>query len=224
MEQVTDDMLMALADGELDQATAARLRQRVAADTALQHRLALFEDSAAALRLAMDPGPVPDRLVQTIMSSQSDNIVPLAPPRRRAEWRQGLIAATLALGFGLGGYQLGRQGAEGADDLAPLATLATGDSLRLADGTRARVLGSYETAQGLCRMIAAEGASGTARQIICRDGAGWHVALRVEVPPSGDFVPASDPLTEVVDQYLDGIGAGPALDPAAEGRALAAGG
>lgn len=222
---VTDEMLMALADGELDETTAGRLRRQVAGDAALAKRLALFEDSAAALRSALDPGPVPDRLVQAILAAPvaeagPGNVVPLRPGQPWALW-QGLAAASLALAFGLGGYLLGRD--DGGEGLVPagLATLATGESLALPDGTTARMLGSFATDLGPCRMFATEGSDRVTRQVMCHDSAGWQIALAVEAPAAGGFIPASDTLAETVDLFLDRIGAGPALGAKEEAALLA---
>lgn len=223
---VTDDMLMALADGELDRDTEAALRQRVAADAGLQHRLAQFEDSAAALRSAFDPGPVPDHLIAAILAvpdaAPTGNVVPLPVVRR---WRPELAAAAavMALAFGLGGYLLGAQDGTSPFNPADFASLATGETAPLPEGGSLRMLGSYETDQGLCRMLAVEGTDTEARQILCRTEGAWQVALRVEAPAQGDFLPASDSFSSTLDSYLDGIGAGPALDPAAEAKALAGG-
>jgi len=231
---VTDEMLMALADGELDAETAAPLRRRVAEDAELKRRLALFEDSAAALKAAFGPEPVPDSLVQAILAApvQGDradgggNVVQL---RRDLRGWPALTAAAamVALAFGLGGYLMGAMGGETVFSPVEFASLATGKTVPLPGGGTLRMLGSYETGQGLCRMLSVETAGTEARQILCREGAGagaaWQVALRVEVPSTDGFLPASDVLSSTVDSYLDGIGAGPALDRAAEAAALAGG-
>ncbi|WP_112313199.1 anti-sigma factor family protein [Pseudogemmobacter bohemicus] len=243
--EVTDEMLMALADGELDPAMVGQLNALVAADPELQRRLAVFTGTARLLRAAMAPGPVPDRLVRAIVEAPADgsmqrpgpvagNVVPLAPRRRWAAGI-GLAAAMAALAFGMGGYMLGRTAGEDAPLAARLtdaseaawATLATGEEVVLPGGARLRMLGSYETDQGLCRMGSTDGAAASGavqeREIRCLDGADWRLALRAEVPAGQGFQPASDLLSGMADHWLDGAGAGPALDAGAEQEALSGG-
>lgn len=212
---VSEEMLMALADGEMDAASAARLRERVAQDPALARRLAVYETTAQSLREAMDPGPVPGHLVQAIMGAQPVRVIPF--PRRVLA--PALAAALTALAFGAGGYWLGQRGAAGADALAA-ADLPTGETRALADGSTLRALGSYATEAGLCRLIAQEGGARDSRSVICREETGWRLALEVSAPGAGDFIPASDPLATVPDVFLDDLGAGPALSAAEEAAAL----
>lgn len=54
-KNVSDEMLMALADGELTGPDASRLLARIKANPDLAIRYALFTDTADALRQAMDP-------------------------------------------------------------------------------------------------------------------------------------------------------------------------
>lgn len=252
----SDEMLMALADGELDDAAAERLWARIERDPALADRLAQFIDSRDALRGAWPPEPVPDPLVAAIMaapdpragaarpilssgvsgtasgaaprtasgpSSGTGQVVPL---RRRPSARQitgWALAASVMLAVGLGGFLAGR-GAPGMPGGAPLAQAAalleevpTGGRDGLPGGTVGRVLASYQTDLGLCRLIEA----GVQRGLVCRDTAGWSVAVAVPSTAGDAYLPASDLGTGLLDAALDEIGAGPALDPDAEAEALA---
>ncbi len=114
---ISDETLMAFADGELDTAAAAaveaalhddpRLAARVAEHRALRARVqAAFTEELAEL--------VPRRLVDTAMRAQSaavdaPKIVPIDAARKRRErsWRRAplpplAMAASLALGIGIG--------------------------------------------------------------------------------------------------------------------------
>ncbi|MFE3838395.1 anti-sigma factor family protein [Pseudogemmobacter sonorensis] len=288
---VSDEMLMALADGELDLATAQALRARLATDPGLTARFEIFRRSAEALRAAMDPGPVPERLLRSVLESggaggaEAAGVVaglagdpgapshrrtgegartlpahqispdpqgrggeagtvppihrgsrPSAPtparrPRRAGERRgglrpilrhgfgAGLAAALLALAFGLGFQTAPRSLGTGAPD--PLLALGTGGTADLPGGGTTRVLGSYETDLGLCRILATETGTTTSRDILCHEAGIWQVALSIKTGATTGFAPASDLIAETLDLYLDGIGAGSALEPHAEAEALA---
>ncbi|MEQ3699451.1 MAG: hypothetical protein ABNH17_08720, partial [Paracoccus sp. (in: a-proteobacteria)] len=69
---------------------------------------------------------------------------------------------------------------------------------------------------GLCRLIEA----GAERALMCRDQGDWSVALAVPRAGQDAYLPASDLGTGLIDAALDDLGAGPALDSAAEAAAL----
>ncbi|CAM3194981.1 anti-sigma factor [Paracoccus nototheniae] len=217
-----DAMLMALADGELDDPTAARLRARIAADPALAARFAVFTDTRDSLRAAFPPQSAPDPLIATIMAGAQPATV--LPFRRRPALRPvagWALAASVVLAVGLGGYLAGRATPPGLAPLqqaaVALAATPTGGEAPLPGGTTARALASFDTDLGLCRLIEAGGTRG----LMCRDGSGWAQALAV--PGAGDdaYQPASDLGTGLIDAALDQIGAGPALEPEEEAALLA---
>lgn len=216
--KVTDEMLMALADHELDQKTAAALRQQIAQSPQLQEKYAQFESDARVLRAAIDLGPVPEHLIRTIEDALPPHAQPQAPvqstkiyqfrrpaPRRIAIW--GSIAAGLALAF-FAGSMLQRPVDEPGFDLATAAQLPTGASIPLPDGSTLRAIASYDSDQGLCRTLLHDSAATRTRQVICQDDGHWHVALTLSAPNHSSYIPASDPLTTSLDAYLDAIGAG----------------
>jgi hypothetical protein len=224
-------MLMALADGELPPATAMRLRNRMMGDPDLAARYAAFEATAADLRAAFAAGPLPDRLLSTVMTTPmgatAENIAPL--PRRRTGFAAMAMAASvvlaLATGF-LAGRSLeappspGQQEATAPEAARTLAALPTGAEATLPGGGSARVLGSFHTDLGLCRMIALDLAETSDRAIVCRADADWTVALTVRTGDGQGFIPASDTVADVIDGYLDRIGAAAALTPEEEAAAL----
>ncbi|MFN3825254.1 MAG: anti-sigma factor family protein [Pseudorhodobacter sp.] len=233
-EGVTDDMLMALADGELNGATALRLRSRIAADPGLAERFAVFEATSADLRAAFDAGPVPDRLVQTIagtpMGASPANVtaLPLRRPFRALAPMAVAASVVLALATGFLAGRATEPAGPVASAMIPaeaaamaLASLPTGAETTLSDGGTARALGSYRTDQGLCRMIALEQSGQQQRAIVCGSGADWTVAMTLQTGIGRGFVTASDTVAELVDGYLDRIGASAALTPEEEAAALA---
>ena len=241
---VSDEMLMALADGELTGPDASKLMARIKANPDLAARYALFTGTTAALRQAMDPGQVPDYLISTVLTAPigaaapsaaaaaptaASNVTPLRPKGaaapQRMVWPMAL-AASLALAVGVGGFLTGQSMVPAPVGLhtaaAALAGTETGGSVALADGSTARALGSFETDLGLCRLIALDGTDGHAdRAVVCQtEGAVWRTALAVTEGGAGLFLPASDMAVGLIDDFLNGIGAGAAMSPQDEARVL----
>jgi hypothetical protein len=229
--EVSDAMLMALADGELDGATAENLRERIEQDPDLAARYAIFTDTSASLRAAFDPGDVPARLVAAVRTasleqdrSDGQTVASVALFRQRATWPLAL-AASLAVGIGLGWILQGGPAATGPASLADVAEtlsdIPTGQPRDIPGLGAARVLGSFDTERGLCRLISLQPSQSLAQRFLaCRDASGWSVALTVADGPLEGFSPANDAATEMFDLYLDAIGAGPPLDAQGETKAL----
>lgn len=220
-DEVSDDMLMALADGELPETDAARLHERITADPALAARYAVFVDTRSLLQQAFPASPVPSRLIDAVLSGAPHSPAVVAFPRRAATasvWGAALAACIM---LALGGFWAGRSTAPGggAGNIGAMtAHLGTGEDAPLPGGSTIRVLASYETDLGLCRMIAQD----RLRHLTCRDAQSgeWALALSVGGGDAGAFLPASDLGTEVMERLLDDMGAGPALTGAAERDAL----
>lgn len=235
-EDVSDEMLMALADGELPEAQATALRARVERDPALTARFWVFTETRTLLGAAMDPGPVPDRLVQTILTASAGaelatTLVPFVARRRFVvPVLATALAASLALVVGLAGFELGRRAVPGLAPGGPLAAVLavsqspTGATVALADGGTARALGSFDTDAGFCRLIITQGPSRPAERIIaCRNDGGWNVLLSVFSGNGTSFATASDYSGEMVDDMLDRLGAGMALTHDEESQRLETG-
>jgi hypothetical protein len=228
-DEESDAMLMALADGELSPQDAAPLLARVAADPAMAERFEVFVTTRALMRDAYDAGPVPDRLVNAILAAPAEaapNVV--AFPTRKARLLAPMaLAASLVLAVGVGSFMGARGPASlpSAVDIAEiaageLATLPTGGEAGF-DGGQGRVLGSYDTERGLCRLIAVTATAGREeRAVVCRETDTWTVALAITAVDKA-YVPASDEAVALIDGFLDQIGAGPALSPEDEAAALA---
>ncbi len=224
-KQVNDEKLMALADGELPEAEARALQSRIRTDPVLAVRFEVFVRTRRALAEALDPGPVPDYLVKTIQDTPVGNprAATVTPFRSRpiiTGSRWGLaLAASLFLTVGLGGFELGRRLAPmtaAPDSIAAVRTISeipTGREITLATGGVARVLGSFDTAVGFCRLIAlADGSETHERIVACRTNDSWRVMLSVAIDGADTYLPASDTAVGLVDDLLDSLGAGPALE------------
>ena len=221
-DEVSDEMLMALADGALSAVDAQRMHGRIDTNPDLATRYADFVETRALVKQAFPATPVPNRLITAVLQGQSAQ--PPAMQRRTPaltapRWSMALAASVI---LAVGGFWVGRssapQSAESSRLGAITAHLPTGGALRLSNGRAARVLASFQTELGLCRMIAEQ----TMRHIVCRDvqtGA-WHVALSVQGGDPGSFGLASDVAVGLIDQFLAEIGAGPALTEKAERGAL----
>jgi hypothetical protein len=233
-KDVSDDMLMALADDELNTTEAAALRRVIAADAVLAARYAVFLDTRHSLRAAFPPEPVPARLLAAAWQGAGSagaetGVLPFAPrsrPARSALAPPGWLALAASLLLAVGAFWVGRGSAPDtvvAGDATVQAAMIlsgrlTGEAVQLPDSTTARVLASFDTDLGLCRLIGVDGA----RHLTCRgdDADGWVTALSVATGEVEGYLPASDVINPVIDQMLDAIGAGPNLAPEEEARAL----
>jgi hypothetical protein len=242
----TDEDLMAYADGELAEDRAAALDLALAGDNALAERLSLFVDTrmiaADALRPILDD-PVPDYLVQRVRDLATagdaaarapvDTIVAFPDrPQNHPVW-QLAIAASIALAIGLGaGLMMRGPGAPGAvleiaevTDPAiaqALSTLASGESLPLADGARIEAITTFRAADNaLCREFEYDQSSRTTFvSIACHDGQDWQMRLAIAAAAADEtgYAPASS--LEALDAYLTATNAGAPLTPAEEAAAL----
>lgn len=222
-----------LADNELHGPDAEALRRQINSDPAIAARFAVFAESCAAHQAAFAPGETPAWLEASIRSAKTvdgrpqDNVVRLQP--RAAVTPSLALAASLLLAVGAGSFLAGRSVAPVplADPAVVAATaladLGTGAETVLSAGGEARVLGSYQTDQGLCRLLDLTlSADRSERAVVCRGPDNrWVVTTAIAAGQSEAYIPASDTAAAVIDQVLDDLGAGPALDPADEAKALA---
>ncbi len=230
-EEVSDEMLMALADGELRGAEERRLRQLIAQDSELADRYALFSETRLLLREAYPSESVPEHLIRAVLDAPTEgnhatetNVVPLRQRSVPAGFGWGMaLAASLVVAVGVGGFLAGKGVAPGPMAQDPinaaaveLARQVTGGTVEMPDGRTARVLASFETDLGLCRLIGVD----STRAVVCSSDAGWTTALSVAERDGSAYLPASDVATGVIDAMLDAIGAGAPLDPEAERAAL----
>jgi hypothetical protein len=201
---ISEETLTAYANGELDREAAARVRAAVAADPALARRLAaLHEARAAASR------------------SRATN----------AEFRRRVVTVAvvaLVVGGTLGAL-FAPSPARMPHPLDPLGP-ATPMLVRALDGAASgrdvafmggviRLFGTYPTERGPCRSFAIESAT-PVTALACREGDVWRTRIAVARPITAEgFTPAvgEDPLLR---ELLDRIGAGAALDTAAERAAI----
>ena len=230
--RIDDAMLMAYADGELDPAARAEVEAAIAADPALQARVAAHRELRAMVSGAyagVADEPVPDRLaamlrptaeVVDFAAAKARRETPAAAPRRWPQWTA--IAATLVVGV-LAGRMI---------DLGPSASIIARDGTLVAQGELARTLDtqlaggevglSFRNREGdHCRTFNADGLAGVA----CRDGDRWGVQMALATAPAaaGDYRMAGSDTPPEVLRAVEAMIDGEPLDAAAEAAARAQG-
>lgn len=233
MNPVTDEMLMAYADGELDPPVRADMERALAADPALAERLRAHVALRARLRLAFEPEldePVPERLRRAAATEAAGaNLAARRPGAANdAWWRWGGLAASV-----LAGVLIGRlwPAAGPPGDVAAL-----GDGRLVARGAVAQALSTQRAAapsQGApvavqlsfvdrsgvyCRTFSTATLAGLA----CRSGAEWqlHLLAGAEPAAAGALRQAASALPPAVLGAVDQRMADRPLDAAAEQEAL----
>lgn len=230
--QITDETLMALADGELSSDVAERVMAAVEADSELQARLRRFTETRRLLReeaARPQPSPRDAALIAQITAATQTKPAPTEEQRgsvpanlnRRplAALAAAMTAAVIGLGWwwGYGGPESSLPEAQ----LAALDGLMSGESSDLPDGQDLTMIASYRTGTGeLCREF--ETHSGTEMTVVvaCREGEGWSRRFATDIEAAEGYVPASGDLEEL-DKFLAETEAGTPLTPAEEATALA---
>ncbi|HEY9347530.1 MAG TPA: hypothetical protein VIQ53_19560 [Inquilinus sp.] len=174
-----DRTLMAFADGELDDETAAAVETAMATDDDLAGRVALFLDTRVQAKDALKPlleEPVPEALERSVRRMADEAKSRRGPtahtgaigPARRAEpssarrpWIMPLAASLAAVVFGLGGYLIGMGGRDAPQSLAvaglsspalseALGRVPSGEDIVLAGSAdRLRAVASFRDSGGV---------------------------------------------------------------------------
>ncbi len=238
--KITDEQLMAYADGELDAAAAAEVEAAIAVDPALAATVARHRALRRRLRDAFAPAldePVPEHLSALLRTPAAATtpmakIVPLRPRPRWALPEWAAMAAALVLGVALSqaffrpvpaDLRTAANGALRADgalsqaldqqlaaDNAVAGRIAVGLSFR--DGS-----GAY------CRSFVLRDARPLAG-LACRADDGWHVPVTSEAAAeTGELRQAAAALPPAVLLAVETRLAGDTLDAEAERRARDAG-
>ena len=208
-EDVTPEMLMAYADGELDTPTMVALAVLLGDHPDLQAEVDAYIDSRSVLNDALGDiadEPVPDRLRDLVLdgvAERPENVVPLSsrtPARKPAPslsgWAQAL-AACFAIAGGIGiGVTLAGSGTPAPGGQAPsiilagpvapgsplakaLETAPSATVITLAGGA-VKPVQSFRTADGsLCREYEAGDGTTGVTGVACRSESGWRVEALV---------------------------------------------
>jgi hypothetical protein len=223
MMERDDDLLMAYADGELDEVSRARIERALAEDPELRARL----DQQQRLRatLAAHYGPAAEEEVpERLRAMLETNVVRFAAAGPRPLWQSlAALAATLVLGLALGRTLLAPVAPVGIAHGTMVAGGPLADALetQLASaqpaGAATRIGLSFVASDGrLCRTFDGAAVSGLA----CRDDRGWQLVMAAAGAgaPRGDYRQAAsgNPLVLAAAQELM---AGAPFDADAERRA-----
>jgi hypothetical protein len=243
---LSDEILMAFADGELDEPIAAAVAKAMAEDPGVARRIVDFQKSRRLTRSAFSEALTPEvpPALHAAVSAQieayeaKERRAAHEVPRRvrsRARWSglpflpMALAASVAVVAAGIG-YWAGGQGSQRTDNLMArledpathleLSRVASGDEVDLPFG-RLRVISSYRLGNGaLCREFRLTLASEAAEAVACRRN-GWNVtfALVDDAAADAGYVPSGgeDPMAA----YLQAVGAGTPLVDEAEAKALA---
>ncbi|MGO1080453.1 anti-sigma factor family protein [Inquilinus sp. CA228] len=246
-----DRTLMAFADGELDDETAAAVEQAMATDDDLAGRVALFLDTRIqakdALRLLVEE-PVPEALGRSVQrmideakarpgpAAQVGTIAVAGRTRHaltRRPWIVPLAASVAAIAFGLGGYLIGVGGRDAPQGfvVAGLSSPALSEALgRVPSGGDAVLAGSGDRLRAVASFRDAGGVLCREFEVDSADSSVVSVACRTDgawsvrfavVAPLRDDGYAPASSMEALDAYLAAAGAHESLSPADEAAALA---
>lgn len=223
--EITDETLMAFADGELPAAEAREVADRVAADPELAARARVFTATRDALK-GLAPPPVPDALAERVraMSAPPSNVVPLRPRRAAMIW-QLPAAAAIALAVGLGGGWMLHTpqqtfGTLHAGLTDALTRVPSGERADVGDGTLMPVSTFRDAGGDLCREFEHDRTDGPRiTSVACHVGDAWNLRLAVAGGGAEGYAPVSS--GDALEAWFAATEVGPPLDPEAEAAALA---
>ncbi|MGQ0531095.1 MAG: anti-sigma factor family protein [Caulobacteraceae bacterium] len=226
---ISDERLMAFADGELESAERAEIEAALAQDETLREKVAAHQQLRARLSAAFGgtlAEAVPDRL-KAAAAPRAAEVVNFAE-RRAAKWSArewSAMAASVAAGLLIGVGVMNTQApliAATDSGLVARGSLASALDTQLASDQAGAVrIGlSFRAQDGrYCRTF--DLTRGETSGLACRDEDGWNVAMTARSAAGGEVRMAG--ATEVILAAVDEIIAGEPLDAAGETRARDAG-
>ncbi|WP_375248779.1 hypothetical protein [Sphingomonas sp.] len=227
-DSVDEAMIIAWVDGELDDATAARVAARAAAEPALRelaerHRAmkarfaAAFDPlarSAQTVSSPTSPAPAPIISLAAVRAERAAAAAPSGTARRGWWGVGGAIAASLIVGVVIGHNSRVPVGLGDRTDALALAAPIGGALDRQLSGEAGpiRVNLSFRAQDGrLCRRFTGQHVAGVA----CRGPSAWQLRYAVPVTHAvTDYRMAGD--DDATAQVVDAMIAGEPLDRAAE--------
>ena len=249
-QQLSDEILMAYADGELDAETARSVEAAAATDPEIAQRIALFSrtgDLLGTAGRARSLEPLPDSLIervrQTLDDARSGNdakVLPFPartasqPQEKRPDFLRYGLAASIALAVGLAaGYLLPRGGGEAPGGAlvaaldAPavtqaLATLPSGQRQAVSGG-EIEIIATFTNADAeLCREFeyGHSGATGLV-SVACLSGDQWQTRFAVVGGVTDSTGYVPASSLDALDAYLTAIGADAPMSADEEAAALA---
>lgn len=246
--QISDDTLMALADGELAPELASEVADAVARDPELAARLRKFTETRRLLsgmgKAAPAPAIDPALIARIRAASAGGADTPAKPPQvqvidttraatptlaniNRAPLAMVASICILAL-VGIGWYGMNYDSGPGdtANRLtAALDSQPTGSNIPLGEGGQVTIISTWRNGAGeLCREYELSGgALAPELQVSCHQGdQGWNTRFSAVVgDPGTAYVPAEGGFEEL-DRYLEATGAMAPMTAEEEASALSA--
>jgi len=213
MTKLTDEILMAYVDGELDEKETNDVCKAIKADPKVQKRIEIFTDSAAMLQGVYDAPlheAVPKRILKTLKNPESGK-----PPRklfdritdflRMPSWQPAYaLMASFVLLIGIGAGYLASEIISPNKAFPPVAlnsekfsrgleTTASGQTFNIADrALQVTPVSTFlDNSQRYCRqyeqvIIGQNGEKSLSHGIACRDASGnWHTMIYIAPHPAG---------------------------------------
>ena len=246
---ISDETLMAYADGEADAATRAQVEAAMREDPEVGRRVARHRALRDAMRgtgSSVLDEPVPERLIAAARgrAPAAGTVVDLSRAREAAirkapglsrGWQPAAMAASLLLGLGLGflawhGPRALIQPGSGGGLIAG-AALAGALSTQLSDDRAAARVAftglSFRNKSGdYCRTFSLTGNEASSG-LACREGNDWRIKVLAQAPRaaanSGNFRTAASEDSPAIRAAVEESIAGEALDHAGEIAARQAG-
>lgn len=237
---ISDEKLSAFLDAELPEREMEAIRQAIGNDETLANRLAelaMVDEQLAQHYAAIDARPLPDAIAdllasapaETRQSAPSATIIafPLWKKIHRGLQQHAAVAACTALvvGFGLAQLMPGNRDAYPGDWnalTAALDTATSGTEQALGSGQHLKPRLTFINEQGqFCRQFVLRDSNMSTETIACRVGDKWQPGIAVytqTVSRDGDYQTATS--SSVLDQVLDDMMQGDALDAQAEAQAI----
>ena len=242
----SDDILMAYADGQLDQATRRAVELAMQRDAALAQRVAQYQ--SARQRMG---GPRRGATVVQLAAVRATRAATQQAARKaRKGWRWswlewGALALVLVLGVAAGKFWLAdwqpdpqsqasvawRDGALQAQGRLALALEQAPGGAAGVYGGSVRILSSFVAADGgYCRSFSATGSVQDMAGLACKSGGGWKLAVLMQQPraaaqaqggaPGAAQRQAAAELPAAVQAVVEQRNSGILLDAAAEQDAM----
>jgi hypothetical protein len=245
---ISDEILMAYADGEADAATRAQVEGAIQEDPEIGRRVAAHRALRDAMRGAgasVLNEPVPERLIAAARgrAPAGDTVIDLSRAREAANrkapgflrgWQPTAMAASLLVGLALG--YLGWHGSAALiqsnsnGGLVANAALAEALATQLSDDrspARAATAGlSFRAKTGeYCRTFVLTGADASSG-LACHEAGGWSIMVLAQSPPPASptqFRTAGSELSPAIRAAIEASIEGEPLDHAGELAARQAG-
>ncbi|HMH87795.1 MAG TPA: hypothetical protein VK523_04085 [Steroidobacteraceae bacterium] len=238
---VSDETLMAYADGEVDAATRAIIEAAMRDDPEIRRRVeehrALRETLQGAFSAVLDE-PVPQRLIDAARghdAARAGNVVDMASarraavdaPGRRRSWQPVAMAASVLVGVAVG--YLGWHGSNSwvktnsSGELIAGVGLAEALSNQLSEDRSPGLVAitglSFRAKTGdFCRTFSVTGAHASSG-LACHEADGWKIKVLAQTPAapnSSNFRPAASGIAPAVRAVVEESIDGEPLDQAGE--------